>query len=296
MRITHISILLSLLFSLGLVSQPGLTQEVMAMEQDPAKLQPLADPEQAREAQQAFEKFIRAYETGNMPLIRQMMDPSLIGYQRVLDGIQRDMTAYKQIRIHLKDTKVLAGPDVTVIQTRWEKRFLSVTNFQPGLHQGEAMFLMHKALDGWKIAAMGGDNLVAGVMGTLAQLSLTPSVFPGLGYNGPIPYNVEVRDSDMTGKGSLSVVFSTRQSSGQVDRETFTLPEVSPGRFFSSSLNINGFWTPVGAVCAPVQGDNNLEVCDYAANLPATITMRYVDRNPGNGMPARTLTRTVRVQ
>lgn len=280
-----------LLLTLFLTMTMGL---VHAQQGGLAAPQPLASQEQAQQAQQALSEFLRAYEQGNLSKMRSMLDPSMIGYQKLLDGIQRDINAYKQIRIHLSNTQVLAGPDVTVIQTHWEKRFLSTTNLQPGLHSGNSQFLMHQVASGWKIADMAGDEVLASASGTLAQLTFTPFVIsyaslPVGAVAAPPPmtgFLIEVQDPDLAGRGSLNIEFRSSQG----DRETFVLTEISAGRFSRTTLNIEQ--DPTGA--AAVIGDGRLHIS--ATPLPATVTMTYTDQNPGNNMPARSLSRSIRIQ
>lgn len=275
----------------GLLCLGGLAQ---AQEEGGAAPQPLADQRKAEQAQEALAQFLRAYEQGNLSQIRSMLDPSMIGYQRLLDGIQRDSHAYKQIRIHLSNTQVLAGPDVTVIQTHWEKRFLSATDLRPGLHSGESQFLLHQAASGWKIADMAGDAILASDSGSLAQLTFTPAALAyaslPVGATAPPPpmggFLIEVLDPDLAGRGSLSIEFRSSQG----DRENFLLTETSAGRFARTTLSIEQ--DPTGA--ATVVGDGRLFIS--SSPLPALVTMSYTDRNPGNGMPPRTLSRSIRVQ
>lgn len=255
--------------------------------------QSLASLEDARAAQQALDRFFRAYETGNTGAIRNMIDPSMIGYQQFLDGIRRDMTSMKQLRIHLYDTRVIAGPDVTVIHTKWEKRFLSATDLSPGTLRGSSTFLLHKMAGGWKFAALAGDNLLSSSSGALAKLTFTPtqlsySSLPAAIVAAPPPmsgFNIVVEDPDLIGSGSITVEFRTSQG----DLENFTLSETSPGRFSRSTLNIEQ--NVVGAAATT----NGRLIID-SSPLPCTVTMRYVDRNPGNGQPARNLSASITIQ
>lgn len=215
---------------------------------------PVADLAEARRAQQALDDFIQAYEAGNINRLRGKLDPSMIGYQRLIDGMIQDSNRYKQIRLHLRNTKVLAGPDVAVIQTSWEKRFLDVSGMRPGLFEGRSMFLMHREPNGWHLAAFSGDNPFASQSGILGQLSLTFLPLP------LVPaVRIEVTDPDMAGSGTLNVY------AGGVNR---TLTEGPPGHF-SLTVPAPGLAT----------GD--------------TYTLRYLDSNPGNGRPPSVLTRNL---
>lgn len=220
---------------------------------------PVADLAEAGRAQQALEDFIRAYETGNIGLLRSKLDPAMIGYQRFIDGMIQDGNRLKQIRIHLLDTQTLAGPDVAMIQTSWEKRFLSATSLQPDLNTGKSQFLLHRGKDGWRVVAVGGDNPFASQSGVLAQLTLTnagtpmtPSVL------------ITVVDPDLAGKSTIPVQLAYGASVA-----TVTLTETTPGRF----ATLNPY---------PVSG--------------GVVTLRYMDANPGGGRPPSLLTRSVVAQ
>lgn len=288
---------IGLTVSLALVPLSSvLAAELQAAEQGkagqpavPAK--PIADLAEAQRVQQALNEFISAYETGNVSALRNKLDPTMIGYQRFLDGVVRDTTALKQIRIHLLDTQTLAGPDVAVIQANWEKRFISVSSFKPDLFTGHSTFLFHRGKEGWRIAAFGGDNLFASQSGVLAQLTFTPVVIPlasipPLPVVAPvpvpvnIPMQIEVLDPDIAGLGSINVEVVTDQG----DRETFTLTEVTPGRYTRNTLRF-------ARAVTVVPGNGQIDLTG-AAN----VTLRYLDNNPGDNRPRSMLTRTIRVQ
>lgn len=251
-------------------------------------VKPIADLAEAQKIQQALNDFISAYETGNIAVIRDRLDPSMIGYQRFLDGVVRDTTALKQIRIHLLDTQTLAGPDVAVIQTNWEKRFIAVSSFRPGLFTGHSTFLFHRGKEGWRIAAFGGDNLFASQSGVLAQLTFGPAIIPlasiPVPLAAPVVVNltvqIEVLDPDIAGMGSINVDVVSDQG----DRETVALTETTPGRYTQTTLRF-------GRTAVVVPGNGQIDVLG-----PTTLTLRYMDNNPGNNRPPSVLTRTIRVQ
>lgn len=114
-----------------------------------------------KDAQQALttlENILRAYEQDNLNVIRNHLDPSLIGYQKLLDDMAADHRQCKQMRIHLLDTQVQSSPELAIIQTRWEKRCLLMPDFKPVLITGSGAFLMHKGSSGWNMAQSGGNN------------------------------------------------------------------------------------------------------------------------------------------
>lgn len=247
--------LLSLATCLGLAGLGGFAESAIAQGSRPAEV-PVADLAEANKAQQALEEFIRAYESGNIGLLRSRLDPAMVGYQRFIDGMVQDSSRLKQIRLHLLDTQTMAGPDVAIIQTSWEKRFLSATDLRPDLNTGRSQFLLHRGKDGWRVAAVGGDNPFSSQSGVLAQLALTDVGLP----LAPA-VRIGVVDPDLAGKGSISVQLSYGASTILV-----VLAESTPGRF--------------GAVQNVTSG---------------TVTLRYMDGNPGGGRPPSLLTRSILV-
>ena len=247
----------------------------------------IADLSEASKAQQALQELIRAYEAGNSNFIQGKIDPTMLGYQRFLDGVRQDISALRQIRVHLSNTQVVVGPDVAVIQTDWEKRFLFAANLEPGIFSGHSIFLLHRGKDGWQVAAFSGDNLFASQSGVLGQINVAPGVisFAAIApciVGCPItsvPVQIEVIDPDLAGRSSLNVSLATSQG----DRETVTLAATTPGRFVATTLRMSR---------APVSpGDGVIQV-----TAPATLFIRYLDNNPGNNRPPSMLTRVVQIR
>jgi len=248
---------------------------------DGTSSEPVADLAEGHKVQQALDQLIHAYETGNVSLIQSSIDPTMMGYQRFLDGVRQDTINYRQIRIHLLNTQIVVGPDVAVIQTDWEKRFLSASGLAPGLFSGHSIFLMHRGESGWQVAGFSGDNLFAGQGGTLAQVAVTPAAFTWVaipGFPGS-PLQITVIDPDLSNRVSLTVQATT----GQGDRESVVLTSTTPGRFVGSVNVINQSTFSVGSGSLEVTG-------------PTTIYIRYLDNNPGNNRPPSTLTKIVPVR
>jgi hypothetical protein len=247
----------------------------------PESTDELPDFGQIQKARDALDELLRAYESGNIGLFQRRLDPSMVGYQVFLDGVRRDISAYKNLRINLTDTQITAGEELAVIQTAWEKRFVSVTNFRPGIFTGRATILLHRDGDGWRLAAVARDNLFASASGVLARFTVAPMMLGINAINGTVSVQIEVVDPDLSGIEGARVVVAS--SSG--DRETLTLPEVSPGVFRVLTVDMivdPGFATPNNGV---------LEI-----DGPGTFTLNYIDANPGENRPPSTLSRVIRVQ
>jgi hypothetical protein len=236
----------------------------------------VADLSEAQEARAALDELIRAYETGNLALLQARLDPAMIGYQRFVDGARVDANRLKQIRIHLFDTETTIGPDVAVIQSNWEKRFIDVVTFQPGQFSGNSKFLLQRKPRGWTVIAFAGDNLFSSASGAVGQLRInggaTTVALPPILDLPAVPVTIELIDPDMAGSHRVTVDATTTLG----DRETLTLTETTPGRFtYSAGLRY---------ATTPSIGNGTLE-----ANVPATLTLRYLDRNPGNNRPPSTV-------
>ncbi len=238
----------------------------------------LKDMEDARAS---LDELFRTYESGNIARLQQRLDPGMVGYQVFLNGIRRDIAAYRNLRINLTDVQVTAGPDLAVIQLAWEKRFLSASDFTPGIFTGRSTVLMHRDGDTWKLSAVALDNPFSSASGALARFTVTPMSLAIGVLDGDVPMQVEVVDPDMAGLEIVNVTVSTANG----DRETLLVPSVSPGVFRLISVPL--LFEPG----TPGPGNLLVEVPG-----PGSITFRYVDTNPGDNRPASTLTRLLRVQ
>jgi hypothetical protein len=262
--------------------QPGKSgpQPVPAAEdeQAAAKVAGFEDMQQARDA---LDELLRAYESGNVARFQQKLDPAMIGYQVFLDGVRRDVAAYRNLRINLTDTQITAGPDLAVIQIGWEKRFLAAGDFTPGIFTGRSTVLMHRDGKAWQLSAVALDNLFSSASGVLARFTVMPMSLGINALDGDAPLQIEVVDADMAGAETVRVTVSAANG----DRETLLLPSVSPGVFRLISAPL------LFETGAPTSGDGSVWVPGSGS-----ITFRYVDANPGDNRPASTLTRVVRVQ
>lgn len=274
---------IALLLFACLPAASALAQSSPAEEKKPA----VAGFDDMKAARAALDEIIRAYETGDIGLIQARLDPAMIGYQRFIDGMRRDSTSLKQIRLHLFEANVTAGPDVAMIQAAWEKRFFGVADFTPGLFTGRSTFLMHRAKDGWRMAAVSGDNPFSSESGVLATLTVMPSAIPLAGIPvcaGTFPVSIELVDPDLAGLQSVTIEAFTSQG----DRESVVLTAISPGRFRRAGLPLCQDAIP------PFSSNGTVEINNTA--VPATLTFRYIDANPGANRPPATLVRSVTIR
>ncbi|WP_162910363.1 nuclear transport factor 2 family protein [Azohydromonas sediminis] len=262
------------LLCVALMTGPGHAQDAT-----PAVGGPPSALQAQFEARAALDRVLQATERGDVEFVRQQISPSLIGYQRLLDGLRRDAATQRFARIVLLGTQVTSSADLVMIQSAWEKRFFGIVDGQPSLQRGQATFLLKRSGDGWQLAAIGGDNPLASASGALAQLearvlSVSCSAAPF-----QIQLNVSLSDADLAGLGQVSVEVST--SAG--DREGLLLVSQGPGRFVSVA--------PIPCTNNPSGPFDGL----LRVSGPTVLTVRYVDANPGGGRPSATLSRQMQL-
>ncbi|MDO9175275.1 MAG: hypothetical protein Q7V62_10765, partial [Actinomycetota bacterium] len=94
-RLSPITLLVLAVFTAAAMTSSALAAEAPAAAAlDPVAQDAAARPakpvvasrERGREAQNAFNDFLRAYERGDIAMLQRHLDPSMIGYGQFLDG------------------------------------------------------------------------------------------------------------------------------------------------------------------------------------------------------------------
>jgi hypothetical protein len=227
-------------------------------------------------AMRALRDFIQAYESGDLAGLQSRLNPAMPGYQRFVDQLAREFSTQKQIRIFVKDVQIQCGPDLANLVLTWEKRFLDVATFQPGLFSGQVSILMQRGRAGWQPGAFAGDSPFARASGSAARFTFGPafSLATVTPQGVQVPVTLEVQDADLVGQGTITIQIVA--SNG--DSENVTLSETAPGRFLRSTLRVSAQ--------PPTPGNGSLEV---AAGI--TLSARYIDQQPGNHQPPASLIR-----
>ncbi len=119
----------------------------------------MAPADAGRKALAAFESVLRALEGGDLWTVRSSLNPSMIGYQKLVDSITTDNNQCKQLRVNLLDTHMQASQDRVVLQTGWEKRCLLLPSFSPALSKGRSTVLLRHSHDGWHVASISAGNM-----------------------------------------------------------------------------------------------------------------------------------------
>jgi hypothetical protein len=283
----------------------------------------IGEPEDARKALAAFEEILRAFEAGNVSLIRQRLDPAMIGFQQLLDNITLESNDCKQMRVTLLNTQVQAGPNLAVLQTGWEKRCLLLPAFTPRLTTGRSTVLLHLGPNGWTFAAITGGSMlersappvlpgapaapgapaVAPAAGapplppprTLATLAVANTgasygaASSGVAPPAPLPFSITVTDPDRAGAASVTVTITTTAPFA-TDSMVLTLPAVSAGsaQFRVTTVNFSKGSAGCTSTNVPVK-PASLEICPGG-----TATVSFMDTTTPSGTP-QAVTQTVAV-
>lgn len=235
----------------------------------------IGDNEGASAAHQALNEMLRTYESGNTVNLQSYFDSSMIGYQKLIDGISVEANNCKQMRINLSNTKTQVGPDLAVIQTNWEKRCLLLPNFKPVVESGQSNFLMHKNLNGWKMTGISGANPLTPVNlpATLkASTSTSCSAVNIISTPVTMSFSITVTDPYKTKVNNVNV----KVSSG-TDSETISLPAVAgqAGVFQTSTMLIGKG--------AGTSGNGAVEIVVTGGRC-AGVNVSYVSSSASNGV------------
>jgi hypothetical protein len=206
---------------------------------------------------------IDAYERGDVGFFQAKIDPAMPGYSRVLDAMRRDATAQTRPRLLFTDQTWSVGPNVALLQARFQKRYFNARDLNPELVEGRVVMLLSRDGDLWRISAITGDSpfesraLAPCSTGVIRLLSPANS--------NAEPFFIEVDDADLASVPSIQVDIVTDRG----DRELFSLAALSPDGKFRGRINA----TRLSAQGVAVPGNNTVELIG-----DATVTARYADQ------------------
>ncbi|TWO68745.1 FecR domain-containing protein, partial [Caenimonas sedimenti] len=115
---------------------------------------PLPASDAVAAAMAAVDLILRAVENGDVLVLRRLLDPSMIGFQRLLDDVAQEANLCKNMRIHAPAMNAQVGHNVAVVQVPWEKRCLALPGYVPRLASGHSTLLLHLTPSGWVLAAV----------------------------------------------------------------------------------------------------------------------------------------------
>lgn len=210
-----------------------------------------------------LQALIDAYERGDVGFFQAKIDPSMPGYSRVLDSMRRDATAQTRPRLLFTDQTWSIGPNVAMLQARFQKRYFDARNLNPELVEGRVVMLLSRDGDLWRVSAVTGDNpfeskALAPCSNGLIRLVSPPNA-------NAEPFFVEVDDADLAGVPSIQVDILTDRG----DREFLTLAALNPAGLFRGQINVRRLTQQSVAV----PGNNAVELIG-----DAVVTARYADQ------------------
>lgn len=138
-------------------------------------------------AQRVFDEVLRAYESGDVATLQRRLDPSFIGYGSVIDAALRERQQQFQTRIFVLDRTMQCGPNVSVINFAWEKRYLAAVGLTPQLQTGRASLLIfgagNEVSDNWRVTSISGASPFVAP----APVAVTPPPATPLAPPPPLP-------------------------------------------------------------------------------------------------------------
>ncbi len=145
------------LFLYALAAMFSLTEPMSAIAAEPA-ITAVSEQSEVQHAVDAMQRLLAAYTSGNQAQVESLLEPKMIGYSRVVDGAREAQTTQNQLRLTLSDTRTQISEHVVLIQTRWDKRYVSNPGRQAVHKGGLCTLVMRPDLSGWRLSALNGDN------------------------------------------------------------------------------------------------------------------------------------------
>ncbi len=210
-----------------------------------------------------LQALVDAYERGDIGFFQAKIDPSMPGYSRVLDSMRRDAAAQTRPRLLFTDQTWSIGPNVAMLQARFQKRYFDARNLNPELIEGRLVMLLSRDGDLWRLSAVTGDN-------PFESKTLAPCVTGSIRLISPPnsnaePFFIEVNDADLAGVPSIQADILTDRG----DREFVTLAALNPNGLFRAQVNARRLTLQGTAV----PGNGSVDLIG-----DAVVTARYADQ------------------
>jgi len=151
----HIRLLMRLLPAIAVVV--AVCAPISAHAATPA-LTAVSEQSEVQQAVEAMQLLLAAYTSGNETRVESLLEPKMIGYSRVVDGMRDAQSSQRQLRLSLSDTRTQISEHVVLIQTQWEKRYVTNPGRQAVKKNGTCTLVMRPDLSGWRLSALNGDN------------------------------------------------------------------------------------------------------------------------------------------
>jgi hypothetical protein len=110
-------------------------------------------------AQQALERIVRDYETGNLKTLEASLPASFVGRDSLLDAARRAANDQRNVRVEIAELRTQTTGAAQALTFRWEKRFIRASSGAQVTERGSMQTVMRKSGEAWLIENLPADNL-----------------------------------------------------------------------------------------------------------------------------------------
>ena len=256
---------------------------------DTSSAKPISPASPANRADQAvmegqLRHLVDAYEGNDLKGFQGKLDPALPGFSRVMDAVRTDVAAQTRRRILFTDTTWVIGPNVSMFQASFEKRYFDARDLKPQLVTGQVVMLFTRAGEGWRLSTITGENPFVSRAAAACSAGQIRVVSTGGGDLAPVV--IEVTDSDLSGVSEIQIEVGTNRS----DREIVRLRAVNPAGLFRGQIGVRRISTQslvtAGNGTIELSGDATIvarynDPCATALRSALVVSASDVRRDPG---------------
>ena len=261
-------------------------------DQRPVEAKALTDTTSAKPASRADQTtmeaqlrvLVDAYERNDLKGFQGKLDPALPGFSRVMDAVRADAAAQTRPRILFTDQTWSIGPNVSMLQAHFEKRYFDARDLKPQLVTGQVVMLFTRAGEGWRLSTITGENPFVSRAAAACSTGQIRVVSTGAGDLAPVV--VEVTDADLSGVNEIQIEVGTNRA----DREIVRLAAVNPSGLFRGQIGVRRVNTAAqvtaGNGAIELFGDATLvarynDQCATAARSALVVSASDIRRDPG---------------
>ena len=263
-----------------------------ASDQRPVEAKALTDTTSAKPASRADQTtmeaqlrvLVDAYERNDLKGFQGKLDPALPGFSRVMDAVRADVAAQTRPRILFTDQTWSIGPNVSMLQAHFEKRYFDARDLKPQLVTGQVVMLFTRAGEGWRLSTITGENPFVSRAATACSAGQIRVLSTGAADLAPVV--IEVTDADLSGITEIQIEVGTNRA----DREIVRLAAVNPAGLFRGQIGVRRVSTAAqvtaGNGAIDLFGDATIvarynDQCATAARTSLVVSASDIRRDPG---------------
>lgn len=227
---------------------------------------------------------VDAYERNDLKGFQGKLDPALPGFSRVMDAVRNDIVTTTRPRLLFTDQTWAIGPNVSMLQAHFEKRYFDARDLKPQLVTGQVVMLFTRSGEGWRLSTITGENPF--VSRAAAACSAGQIRMLSTGLTDLAPVVIEVTDADLSGINEIQIEVGTNRA----DREVVRLAAVNPAGLFRGQIGARR----VSTAAQVTAGNGSIELfgdatiiaryndqCATAARTSLVISASDIRRDPG---------------